>query len=113
MSHTVNSIPVHDECGDPRTVIAIFTVVEPEDHKDTDDGPLDYFEKGVTLAQSEGLSHYYGITLENAVLCDDDDDELWDQYHMYLAQWIMDNHGIDCKGSSPLTYDQWLEKNYN
>lgn len=103
------SIPVPYE-PDPRTVIAIFSVTEPEENLDTDDGPLDYFERGVSAAKNEGVSYYDGISLENAVLCDDDDDALWDQYHVYLAQWIMDNHSVDCKGASPLTYDQWLER---
>ena len=94
----------------PRTVIAVFQINEPPEHVDSDEGPLDWFCSFAEIPESEGLSHYEGIELEDAVLCDEDDDELWDQYHMYLAQWIMDNHDISCKGSSPRTYDQWLEQ---
>ena len=78
-----------------------------------DNAGADALEDGVAVAHNEGISYYDGITLEDAVLCDDDDDELWDQYHLYLAQWIMDHHDIECKGSSPLTYDQWIERNHD
>lgn len=95
---------------DPRTVIAIFTVEEPNEHKETNDGPLDYFEAGVSISKNEGLSYYDGISLNDAVLCDEDDTEGWDQYLLYLAQWIMDNCDPENKGASPLTYDQWAER---
>ena len=45
------------------------------------------------------------------VIVKEDNAEAWDQYLLYLSRWIMDNHDIDCKGESPLLYDQWLECN--
>lgn len=56
------------------------------------------------------ISHLkeYGVLLDDALICDDDDVLSMARYSCYLLNWVLE-HSSDSIPKSPKTYDQWLK----
>ena len=80
-----------------RTVFAELTLYELTWLRKTggDTGPLDY-----VMAEA-GWMNESGISIENAILTDDDSDNEWERYIASLIRWAFDNIDEDCKGKKP------------
>lgn len=69
------------------------------------DTPGDYFE------QEFGWVEQSGLTLENWVIMDDDEDSNWSRYINYLIKWIFDHAGYgDPDDMTPPSFEQWFHK---
>lgn len=50
-----------------------------------------------------------GITLNQWLICDNDDTERWARYINYLIGWAMEHSSTHNEGMSPACYDEWCD----
>lgn len=86
-----------------RIVFAKFLIDENRFYETTGkDGIIDGLELLLTHLKE------YGVLLDDALICDDDDVLSMPRYSGYLLNWGME-HNSDSVPKSPKTYKQWLE----
>lgn len=62
----------------------------------------------IALVESEfGWLEQSGISLDCALIIDDDDESLWARYIGYLIRWAINNNDPSCEGRKPLNYLSW------
>ena len=70
-------------------------------------GSIDYVEREF------GWLLDSGITLENAIIADDDDSDTWARYVNYVIGWAMSNTYNENPSGGPMSYEQWNKKEEN
>ena len=70
----------------------------------TDYAPGEYFEKEFCWTELSGLS------LEEWMIMDSDDESRWARYRNYLIHWALNHAGEEYDGMSPACYDEWCDQ---
>jgi len=66
-------------------------------------GPCEYLEREFGWLQESGIS------LENAIIADDDEDSMWMRYLHHLIEWAMEKLNSE-EPENPLLWEQYKEK---
>lgn len=88
---------------DVRKVFAIVEVDADTAFEKIDDGPVPYLE------HEFGWLEQSGISLKNCFIADEDEDDRWQSYINYVAEWAFYHQSSDCEGISPISYEEWCK----
>lgn len=67
----------------------------------TDTAPGDFLEKSFRDLE------YTGLNLVDWALMDDD--EQWERYLQYVANWVIDHNSPEYAGCSPTLFNEWVD----
>lgn len=87
-----------------RKFYAEITLNDDERAFEDNIGPIDYLEREFGWMEESGL------TLNNALIADDDDEDLWARYINYVIDWGMTHTYNENPSGGPMTYKRWFNK---
>lgn len=92
-----------------REIFALIKVDEDVEVRSMETNGLPDCGCGEHFEREFGWLEDSGFCLEDWVIKDGDENEEWQRYLNYLADWIFSHIGEENKGMSPACYDEWKD----